>query len=147
MNLQRSFMVASVLSLAADAIRDQEVALELGWKVFAGKDFHAAGGPVRALVDDRRLVVLGRVLGTDSLAEIVVVVEEQFKGARADTLRLRRTDSSCEYFEKVPSLGARYALLIGTHNGPMTVGECSGSGRLEEREAELGWLRSRRRAV
>ena len=93
------------------------------------------------------LVVLGRVVRAVGSAEILLVVEEQFKGARADTLRLHRTDSSCEYFEKMPSVGARHLLLIGTHNGPMTVGECSGSGRLDEREAELGWLRTRRRAV
>ena len=132
MNLQRSFMVASVLSLAAAA------------PLMACK---CRPSTFQAQFDRSPLVVLGRVLRTDSLAEIVIVVEEQFKGARADTLRLRRTDNSCEYFEKVPSVGARYVLLIGTHNGPMTVGECSGSGRLEEREAELGWLRSRRRAV
>jgi hypothetical protein len=131
-SVQRSFMMLAVLSSASAA---PLLACRCRPSTFPAQFERAP------------LVLLGRVVRTDSLAEIVIVVEEQFKGPGADTLRLRRTDSSCEYFDKMPSVGARHLLLIGTHNGPMTVGECSGSARLEERQAELGWLRSRRRAV
>ena len=93
-----------------------------------------------------RLIVLGRVVETIGESQVIVAVDERFKGSvETDTLTLQRTNSSCEYFTRTPNIGERYLLLVGTHNGPFTVGRCAGSGPPDERAVELRWLRSPRR--
>ena len=100
-----------------------------------------------ARVDDARLIVLGRVAGTIGDREVIVVIEERFKGSvTPDTLTFVRTDSSCELFERSPELGTRYLLLAGPYIGSPTARKCSGSGPADERADELGWLRDRQRA-
>jgi hypothetical protein len=96
------------------------------------------------------VVFLGRVVQVQLVEYVDLEVLETFHGRLARPVRVPIGRSDCDYFPTVPAIltvptrrGMQFLVYGNIRDGKLVVGQCSGSGPLNEKTRELEVLRQR----